>query len=131
NGQDETHDQIEHAKDVKEGKRRITMPIMPVHWETSKPLLDIEGHALRVLEAGYMTDPLSTGDPKALLGEKALFYMGSVKFYREDYRDADHYFYQLVQNYRNGKYAAKALQLSIICKEICQCGPDYDGRRLE
>jgi TolA-binding protein len=128
---DETRDQMEQAKDVKEGKRWMTMPIMPVHFETAKPLLDIEGHALRVLEAVYMTDPLSTGDPKALLGEKALFYMGSVKFYREDYRDADHYFYQLVQNYRNGKYAAKALQLSIICKEICQGGPDYDGRRLQ
>ncbi|HYV36821.1 MAG TPA: hypothetical protein VE988_14025 [Gemmataceae bacterium] len=127
---DETRDQMEQAKNVKDGKAWITMPIMPVHWETSKPLLDIEGHALRLLDAVYMTNPMSAGDP-SMLGEKALFYMGSVKFYREDYRDADHYFFQLVQNYKNGKFAPKALQLSIICKEICQGGAPYDARRLQ
>src|SRR5580765_2610733 len=122
---DETRDQMEQAKDVRDGKRWFTMPIMPVHFEDSKPLLDIEGRAIKVLEAVHMTDP------RGPLGEKALFYIGSVKFYRESYVDAEHYFTQLWRNYPNGVHAPKALQLSIICNEIAQGGPDYDGRRLQ
>src|SRR2546421_219929 len=122
---DETRDQMEQAREVREGKRWFTTPITPVHWEDSKPLLDIEGHALRLLEAVHMTSP------RGPLGDKALFYMGSVKFYRESYRDADHYFYQLVQFYPNSPHAPKALELSIICKQICTGGPDYDGRKLQ
>jgi TolA-binding protein len=122
---DETREQMEKAREVREGKRWFTTPIMPVHFEESKPLLDIEGHAVKILEAVHITDP------KGKWGEKALFYLGSVKFYREQYRDADFYFYQLVQNYANGPYAPKALELSIICKQICTGGPNYDGRRLQ
>jgi TolA-binding protein len=122
---DETRDQMEQAREVREGKRWFTTPIAPVHFEDSKPLLDIEGHALRMLEAVYMTNPHGE------LADKALFYLGSVKFYREDYREADHYFYTLVKTRPKSEHAAKALELSIICKEICTGGPDYDGRRLQ
>ena len=122
---DETRDQMEQAREVREGKRWFTTPILPVHWEDSKPLLDIEGHALRLLETVHLTNP------RGPLGDKALFYLGSVKFYRESYRDADHYFYQLVQFYPNSPHAPKALELSIICKQICVGGPHYDGRKLQ
>jgi len=122
---DETRDQMEKAKEVREGKRWFTPPITPVHFEDSKPFLDIEGHAIRLLEAVHMTDP------RGPLGEKALFYLASVKFYRQSYADADHYFYQLVQNYPNSAHAPSAMKLSIICKEILTHGPDYDGRRLQ
>jgi TolA-binding protein len=122
---DETRDQMEQAREKSEGKRWIVMPIQPVHFEDSKPLFDIEGHAVRCLETVWMTDP------RGPLGEKALFFLGSIRFYREDWKDADHYFYQLVQNYPNSARAPKALQLSILCKEIAQGGADYDGRRLQ
>jgi TolA-binding protein len=122
---DETRDQMDAAKEKREGKRWFVAPIMPVHFEDAKPLLDIEGHALKLLEVVHLTDP------RGPLGEKALFYIGSVKFYRESYKDADHYFYQLVLNYPNGVHAPKALQLAIICKQISTGGPDYDGRRLQ
>jgi TolA-binding protein len=122
---DETRDQMEAAREKREGKRWVVMPLQMVHFEDSKPYLDIEGHALRLLEQVYMTNPRSP------LAEKALFMLGSVRFYREDWRDADHYFYQLVLNCPNGKYAAKAAQLSILCKEIDQGGYAYDGRKLQ
>jgi hypothetical protein len=41
---------------------------MLVHFEDAKPFLDIEGHACRLLEAVYITDPESKVDPKAGLG---------------------------------------------------------------
>jgi outer membrane protein assembly factor BamD (BamD/ComL family) len=122
---DETRAQMEAAREKREGKRWMVWPLQPVHFEDSKPLLDIEGHAIRLLETVYMTNPRSP------LAEKALFFLGSVKFYREDWKDADHYFYQLVLNCPNSVHAAKAMQLSILCKEIAQGGPDYDGRRLQ
>src|SRR5208282_5017047 len=122
---DETRDQMEKTKEVTEGKRWFTPPLTLVHFETSKPFLDIEGHAVRMLEGIHMTDP------RGPLGEKALFFLASIKFYRHDYTDADHYFYQLVTNYPNSPHAPNAMKLSIICKEICTHGPDYDGRRLQ
>ncbi len=122
---DETRDQMEQAREVREGKRWFTTPIAPVHFEDSKPLLDIEGHALRMLEAVYMTNP------HGKLADKSLFYLGSVKFYREEYREADNFFYTLVKTLPKSPHAPKALELSIVCKEICTGGPDYDGRRLQ
>jgi TolA-binding protein len=122
---DETRDAMEAHREVEEGKRWFVMPSLPLHFDETKPLFDIEGRALKALESVYMTDP------KGELGEKALFMLGTVKFYHGSYRDADHYFYQLVQTRPNGKFAPKALELSIICKHICQGGPNYDGRRLQ
>jgi tetratricopeptide (TPR) repeat protein len=122
---DDTREQMEAVREKREGKRWVVWPLQPVHFEDSKPFLDMEGHAVRCLETVWMTDP------RGQLGEKALFFLGSVRFYREDWKDADHYFYQLVQNYPNSARAPQALKLSILCKEIAQGGPDYDGRRLQ
>jgi tetratricopeptide (TPR) repeat protein len=122
---DETREQMEATREKHDGKRWIVWPLQPVHFEDSKPFLDMEGHAVRCLETVWMTDP------RGQLGEKALFFLGSLRFYREDWRDADHYFYQLVQNYPNSGHAPQALKLSILCKEIAQGGAAYDGRRLQ
>jgi tetratricopeptide (TPR) repeat protein len=122
---DETREQMEAAREKREGKRWVVWPLQPVHFEDSKPLFDIEGHALHCLETVWITDP------RGPLGEKALFFLGSIKFYRQEWKDADHYFYQLVQNFPNSARAPKALQLSILCKEIAQGGAEYDGRRLQ
>ena len=36
-----------------------------------------------------------------------------------------------MQFYPNSPHAPKALELSIICKQICVGGPHYDGRKLQ
>jgi outer membrane protein assembly factor BamD (BamD/ComL family) len=124
---DETRDEMEADRDYQDGKRWMPVVSMPsVHFfDETKPDFDTEGRACKALEAVYMTDP------RGKLGEKALFLLGSVKFYREHYKDADHYFYQIVEHHAGGAFAPKALQLSIICKQIATQGADYDGRRLQ
>src|SRR5581483_3749695 len=64
------------------------------------------------------------------LADKALFLAGGVKFYREDYREADHYFTQLVDHHPNSPLAPQAIELAIISKSMSTGGPDYDGRKV-
>jgi outer membrane protein assembly factor BamD (BamD/ComL family) len=132
---DETRDQMETSRAIQDGKASwmestlASMHLYPwslrIHFEDSKPAFDMEGHARRLLEKIYITDP------RGEMGEKALFMLASVEFYRERWRDADNYFYQLVQNYPNSPHAAKALQLSLVCKVISVAGPEYDPRKLQ
>src|SRR5262249_19419059 len=120
---DDTRAQMEAERERKEGKRWFVMPASFVHFERTKPFLDEEGRAIEKLEQVHIHDP------RGALGEKALFYLGSVKFYHEDYREADHYFYKLVTDYPNSALAPQALELAIICKQLSTGGSAYDGRR--
>jgi TolA-binding protein len=121
---DDTRAYMEAWKQKKEGKRWWIWPMAPMSFDQTKPLFDTEGHALRMLEQVYITDP------QGPLAEKALFYLGSVKFFREDYKDADHYFHQLVTHHPSGKLAPEALRYSVICKQMSTGGSEYDGRGL-
>jgi outer membrane protein assembly factor BamD (BamD/ComL family) len=64
------------------------------------------------------------------MADKALFLEGSVKFYRGDFKDADHCYSQLVEMHRNSPLAPQALELAIVSKQLATGGPDYDGRKL-
>jgi TolA-binding protein len=121
---DDTRAYMEACREKKEGKRWFVPPMAPVHFDKTKPTFDTEGHAIRMLEQVYITDP------QGPLAEKALFYLGSIKFFREDYRDSDHYFSQLVTHHPNGKLAPEALRYSIICKQMSTGGSEYDLRAL-
>jgi TolA-binding protein len=122
---DDTREVMEAYREKKEGKRTFVWPVPFINLtDKTKPKLDIEGYALRLLDQVFLTDP---GGP---LGEKALFYLGSVRFFREDWHDADHYFHQVVMHYPNGALAPKALELSIVCKQMCTGGSAYDGRKV-
>jgi TolA-binding protein len=121
---DDTRAYMEACREKREGKRWWVWPMSLVSIEKTKPLFDTEGHAVRMLEQVYITDP------QGPLAEKALFYLGSVKFFREDYKEADHYFHQLVTHCPNGKLAPEALRYSVICKQMCTGGSEYDGRVL-
>jgi TolA-binding protein len=120
---DDTRKAMEVAQEKKDGKRWFVMPASFVHFEKTKPLLDEEGRALELLEYVQINDPVGP------LGEKALFFLGSVKFFREDYKDADHYFTQIVNTRPNSQMAPKALKLAIIAKQMSTGGPEYDGRK--
>jgi outer membrane protein assembly factor BamD (BamD/ComL family) len=122
---DDTRSEMEAGKDKGEGKSTWTWPTFNfVHWDKSKPLLDEEGRAMEKLEQVRYND--MTGP----LADKALFLAGSVKFYREDYREADHYFSQLVEMHPNSPFAAQAVELAIISKHMSTGGADYDGRKV-
>jgi outer membrane protein assembly factor BamD (BamD/ComL family) len=120
---DDTRGEMEEYKEKREGKRWMVWPTF-FHWEKTKPLMDEEGRALEKLEQVRYND--MTGP----LADKALFLAGSVRFFREDYREADHYFSQLVEMHPNSPFAAQAVELAIISKHMSTGGSDYDGRKV-
>src|SRR5207237_9612551 len=99
-------------REEQEGKRSFIMPAAFVHWEKSKPLMDEQGRALEALEAVNVNDMTSP------LAAEALFLEGTVKFYNQDYREADRLFSQIVEMHADSKFATQAVQLSTIAKHI-------------
>jgi TolA-binding protein len=119
---DDTRAEMDENKQKKEGKRWWVWPASYVHFEKSKPLLDEEGWAVEKMEEIVL-------DIRSPLADKALFYIGSVKFYRKEYREADQHFSQLVKMRPESPLAPQALKMAIICKQLTTGGSDYDGRK--
>ncbi len=122
---DDTRKLMQAYEEKREGKRFWVMPAAYVHWSKDKPLLDSEGHAIQCLEDVRLND---IGGP---LGEKAMFYMATIKFFHEDYKDADYYYCQLYEQYPNSPLAPKAIKQAIICKQLSTGGSCYDCRAVE
>jgi outer membrane protein assembly factor BamD (BamD/ComL family) len=119
----DTDEEIKENREKKEGKRWFVAPSAPVHFEKKKPFFDEEGRALEILEQ------VKYNDMNGPLADKALFLAGSVRFFREDYREADNYFSQLVEMHPNSPLASKAVELAIISKNMSTGGSSYDGRK--
>ena len=117
------HDTDEEMKAKKDGKHWFVMPASFVHFEKTKPFLDEEGRAIEIL------DNVKINDMTGPLSDKALWLAGTVKFFREDYFESDHYFSQLVEMHPNSPLTPQALELAIISKHMSTGGPDYDGRK--
>lgn len=122
---DDTRKLMEAYEEKREGKRSIILPTSYVHMTKDKPMFDMEGHAVQCLEE------VRLNDINGPLGEKALFYLATVKFFREDYREADYYYTQLYQTFPNSELAPKAVKQAIICKQLSTGGSVYDGRTVE
>jgi outer membrane protein assembly factor BamD (BamD/ComL family) len=120
---DDTRKEMEEDKDKHDGKHVVVWPEF-MHWDKTKPLLDEEGRAMEKLEQVRYND--ITGP----LADKALFLAGSVKFFRKDYKEANHYFSQLAEMHPNSPFVEQAIKLAIISKELSTGGPDYDSRQL-
>jgi outer membrane protein assembly factor BamD (BamD/ComL family) len=121
----DTRTQMNAYYEQLEGKRMFVMPASYVHVSKEKPVFDMEGRALQTL------DTVRLNDINGPLGEKALFYIATVKFYNRDYREADFYFEQLYTQYPNSNYADKAIKQSVICKQLSTGGTVYDCRSIE
>ncbi len=120
---DDTRRDMDLEKEKEQGKRWVIWPQL-CHFETAKPFFDEEGRALEALEQVRYND--MTGP----LADKSLFLAGSVKFFRQDYKEADHYFSQVVDMHPNSPFAPQALELAIISKHLSTGGSDYDGRKV-
>jgi outer membrane protein assembly factor BamD (BamD/ComL family) len=120
----DTDEEIQAEKEKKEGKRHFVGPSAWVHFDRTKPFFDEEGRALEKLEQ------VKYNDMNGPLADKALFLAGSVKFFREDYKEADHFFTQLVEMHPNSPLASRAVELAIISKHMSTGGSDYDGRKV-
>jgi outer membrane protein assembly factor BamD (BamD/ComL family) len=120
---DDTRTEMTEYREKKEGKRTFVVPAA-FHFEKKKPWVDEEGRALQALEQVHLND--ITGP----MADKALFLAGGVKFFREDYKEADHFFSQLVEQHPNSPMASQAVELAIISKSLSTGGADYDGRKV-
>lgn len=131
---DDTRQQMAAWEEKREGKRWFTMPSSYFHLSQDKPFADMEGHALLILQEVGLNDirgTIRTVDGGPSLGERALFFLATVKFYREDYREADYYYSQLYENHPNSPLAPKAIKQAIICKQVMHGGTAYDTRTIE
>ena len=120
---DDTRKEMEESKERREGKRWVVWPEF-VHFEKTKPLLDEEGRALEKLEQVRYND--MTGP----LADKALFLAGSIKFFRQEYKEADFLYGQLIEMHKNSPFVEQALELDLICKQLSTGGAPYDGRKV-
>jgi TolA-binding protein len=120
---DDTRTEMAEYREKREGKRYFVVPTV-FHSEKKKPFLDEEGRAVQALDQVHLNDV--TGP----LADKALFLAGGVKFYREDYTEADHYFSMLVDQHKDSPLAPQAIELAIISKHMSTGGPEYDGRKV-
>jgi outer membrane protein assembly factor BamD (BamD/ComL family) len=120
---EDTRQEMREEKEEAEGKRWVVWPEF-FHWDDTKPFMDEEGRALEKLEQ------VNYNDITGPLADKALFLSGSVKFFRGDYKEADHYYSQLVEWHQNSPFAQQALELAIISKQLSTGGPLYDGRKV-
>ena len=122
---DDTRREMEDAKDAREGKKWGSWPErMQLHFASTKPFLDEEGRAVEKLEQVRYND--MTGP----LADKSLFLTASVKFFRQDYKESDYLYSQLVEMHPNSPYAPQALELAIISKQLSTGGALYDGRKV-
>jgi outer membrane protein assembly factor BamD (BamD/ComL family) len=122
--QDTNLEIAEYAEKL-EGKRSWVMPAtLRINFDSSKPTIDAETRAIQALEVVHYSD--MTGP----LADKAVFWAGYVKFFREDYAEADHYFTALLQYHKDSELAPRACELAILCKTFANGGPAYDGRKV-
>jgi len=124
---DDTRRQLEAENEKKEGKRMF-VPWNFVHTDKTRPFLDEEGNALKMMENVYLNDP--TG-PHA---EQALYMSGYVQFHRGNYKEADYLLSQLIEmddkNGKKSKLRNQAIELCILAKNNSTGGPAYDPRKL-
>ncbi len=120
---EDTRKGMEEDKEKREGKRWFVGWHFLHPTDKSKPFLDEEGRALEALEH------VRYNQINGKLAENALFMIGTVKFYNEDYREADYQFSQIVEKYKDSPLYNRAAEMAIISKNLSTGGSDYDGRK--
>jgi outer membrane protein assembly factor BamD (BamD/ComL family) len=106
-----------------QNKTIIVPAVLQINVDKSMPTIDAEGRALQALETVYYSD--ITGP----LAAPSLYLSGYIMYVRENYKEADFYFTQLLEMHKDSPHASKAAELDIICKSLATGGPDYDGRK--
>jgi TolA-binding protein len=120
---EDTRKEMDETKEKQAGKRWFVAPHFCHPVDKTKPFFDEEGRAIEALEHVRYCD--ITGP----LADKALFMVGTVKFFNEDYKEADYQFTQIVEKHKNSPLYQKAAEMAIISKNLSTGGSDYDGRK--
>jgi outer membrane protein assembly factor BamD (BamD/ComL family) len=122
---EETRAQMRAHQEKVRGERTFVMPASFIHLSKDMPVFDVQGHAITLLEE------VRLNDIKGELGVQALFYIATVKFFNEEYKDADFYYAQVYEQYPKSPFAPKAVKQSVICKLLSHGGTSYDSRGVE
>lgn len=117
--------QMDEYYEKLQGKRSFVMPLALVNFSREMPFSDAEGHAINLLNTVRLYD---INGP---LAEQALWCLGTIQFYRKDYKEADFYFRQVYEQYPNSDFAARAVKQSVICKQLISGDTVYDSRSVE
>ena len=120
---EDTQAEIKENDEKMAGKRWFVWPRF-VSFEKSKPLLGREDQAVHNL------DQVRINDISGPLADKALFLCGTVKFFNQDFREADYFFTQIRDKHPKSPLAPRAIELAIIAKHLSTGGPDYDFRKI-
>jgi outer membrane protein assembly factor BamD (BamD/ComL family) len=120
-----TRRQMDEYQEQLAGKRWMVTPALYLHFNKEMPMLDAEGHATQILNT------IRLHDIKGDMGKKALLYLGTINFYRQEYKEADFYFTQIFEHYKDSPEAPKAIKQSVICKQLMTGGSVYDLRTVE
>jgi TolA-binding protein len=96
---------------------------LPNPADTTRPWIDMEGELVKTLEN------VVNGAPTAPFADKALFWAGYLHFVRGSFEDADHFFSQLVDAYKDSPLRQEALKYAVIAKNNSTGGPVYDGQK--
>jgi outer membrane protein assembly factor BamD (BamD/ComL family) len=120
---EDTRKEMVESREKAEGKR-WWVPSHFVNFDEKKPLLDEEGRAIEKFEQ------VRYNDINGPLADQALFLAGSVKFFNEDFKEADNYFSQIHEKHPNSPLAERAVELAIISKHLSTGGAEYDGRKV-
>ncbi|MSQ93751.1 MAG: tetratricopeptide repeat protein [Gemmataceae bacterium] len=120
-----TRRQMDDYQEQLKGKKWLVMPASYLHFSKDMPWLDTEGNAITILNL------IRLHDINGEMGKRALLYLGTINFFRKDYKEADFYFTQLYKDYPNSPDAAKAVKQSVICKQLMTGGTVYDLRGVD
>jgi outer membrane protein assembly factor BamD (BamD/ComL family) len=120
---EDTRARMLQEQEVRDGKRWFVWNQVCHPLDSTKPFFDEEGRAVDLLEKVQLNDLQSP------LADQSLFLCGSVRYYDEDFAEADYYFSQIHERNPNSPLAAKAVELAIVSKNLSTGGSDYDGRK--
>lgn len=107
-------------------RKEITQswPLVPNLFDTSRPLFDTSGNALKALKSVWMHDPVGP------LADDAVMLTAIYYIRKGSYRDADHWLHVLRTEYPKSEHTQTAFVVGSHIKQVNYQGPRYDGRDL-
>ncbi len=100
-------------------------PVTPNLTDSSKPLFDTWGNAIKAYESVAMNDP--TGP----LADDSIMAIANAYFSQGRYEDAAYYYDRVRKEYPKSPHLVKAHLLGMKSKELVYQGPMYDSSALE
>jgi TolA-binding protein len=120
---EDTRQRMRDEQEVRDGKRWFAWNQIFHPFDETKPVFDEEGRAVELLEKVQLN---GLDGP---LADKSLFLCGAVRYYDNDFAEADYYFSQIHERHPNSPLAPQAVELGIVAKNLSTGGSDYDGRK--